>query len=104
MFMRTTIVQYRIKPSRVAENEELVRAVYAELEATRPNGFHYRTFLLEDGVSFVHMAIADDTAAESTLPNTAAFQKFQQDLADRCDDLPKATPARTIGAHQFGPG
>jgi L-rhamnose mutarotase len=102
--MRTTIVQYKIKPSHVAENERLIRDVYAELNAAQPNGFHYRTFLLEDGVSFVHMAIAEDTAAEDTLPNTTAFRRFQQSLADRCDELPKATPARTIGSHQFGPG
>ena len=29
--MRRVIVRYRVKPHRVAENEELVRAVYAEL-------------------------------------------------------------------------
>lgn len=31
MKMKLTVVRYRVKPDRVAENEELVRAVYREL-------------------------------------------------------------------------
>ena len=36
--MKRTIVQYKVKPERVAENEELVRAVYAELHEQRTDG------------------------------------------------------------------
>ena len=59
--MKRVIVRYRVKPERVAENEELVRGVYAELDAAAPDGLRYGTFRLEDGVSFVHIAEhADD--------------------------------------------
>jgi hypothetical protein len=46
------MVRYKVKPERVSENEELVRAVYGELDRTHPDGFHYATFKLIDGVSF----------------------------------------------------
>src|SRR5918996_1641965 len=64
--MRRVMVRYRLKPERVEENEVLVRAVYEELEGTRPEGLRYATFKLEDGVSFVHLALhtADRPAAD----------------------------------------
>src|SRR5256885_7492 len=54
--MEQIIVRYKVKPERVAENEELVRAVYAELGEKGPTTFHYATFKLADGVSFVHVS------------------------------------------------
>jgi hypothetical protein len=55
--MRRVIVRYRVKPDRVAENEELVRAVYAELAGVQPEGLRYATVKLDDGVTFVHVAV-----------------------------------------------
>ena len=56
--MRRVMVRYKVKPDRVAENEALVRAVYDELARTQPDGLRYATFRLDDGVSFVHVAIS----------------------------------------------
>ena len=60
--MRHVMVRYKVKPDRVAENEELVRAVYEELAGTEPAGLRYATFRLDDGVSFVHLAATDERA------------------------------------------
>ena len=60
--MRRVMVRYRVKPDQVAENEQLVRDVYEELSRTQPDGFRYGTFKLEDGVSFVHLAVAGGRA------------------------------------------
>ena len=46
--MRRVMVRYRVRPEQVAANEELVRAVYAELDRARPDGFRYATFKLDD--------------------------------------------------------
>ena len=54
--MKQVIVRYKVKPEQAAENEELVRAVYAELHETKPASLHYATFRLDDGVSFVHLS------------------------------------------------
>src|SRR5947199_356140 len=48
--MKQVIVRYKVKPDRVAENEELVRAVYEELRRTEPPGLRYATFKLDDGI------------------------------------------------------
>ena len=60
--MRQVMVRYKVKPERAAENEELVRAVYDELHRTEPAGLRYATFQLDDGVSFVHLALDRRTA------------------------------------------
>jgi hypothetical protein len=48
------MVRYGVKPDQAAANGDLVRAVYDELNSSRPSGLKYATFQLEDGVSFVH--------------------------------------------------
>jgi len=97
--MKHVMVRYRVKPDRAAENEELVRAVYAELHRTQPDGFRYATYQLDDGVSFVH--VATQTAdAPSPLTGLDAFQLFQKDIADRCEDQPALTELREIGSYR----
>jgi hypothetical protein len=88
--MSAVIVRYRVKPGRSEENAALVRAVYAELATEQPPGFRYTTSLLEDGVTFVHVAFIED-GHEAPLPELPAFQRFQRDLAERCDEAPQVT-------------
>ncbi len=88
--MSAVIVRYRVKPGRSEENAELVRAVYGELAAEQPPGFRYATYLQEDGVTFVHVAFMQD-GHEAPLPQLPAFQHFQRDLVERCDEAPQVT-------------
>ena len=96
--MKRVIVRYRVKPERVAENEELVRGVYAELHEAAPDGLRYGTFRLEDGVSFVHIAEHGD---DNPLRQIAAFQRFQEGIGDRCDEPPLAVEMREIGTYRL---
>jgi hypothetical protein len=100
--MRRVMVRYRVKPDRVAQNEELVRAVYEELERTRPAGLRYATFKLEDGVSFVH--VAESEGERSPLPDVAAFKAFQEGIRERCDEPPVVGELREIGSFRFFDG
>jgi hypothetical protein len=98
--MRQVMVRYRVKPERAAENEQLVRAVYAELARTEPAGLRYATFQLDDGVSFVHLASTED--GHSPLSQVKAFERFQEHIGDRCDEAPVVTELREIGSfHLF---
>ena len=90
VLVSATVVRYRVAPGRADENAELVRGVYAELTATGPAGFHYATYVEDDGVSFVHIAVLDDDH-DGPLPALPAFQRFQADIADRCDVSPVVT-------------
>ena len=97
--MKRVLVRYRVKPDQVAENEELVRGVYEELERAQPGGFHYATFKLGDGVSFVHMA--SQAGERSPLADIAAFTRFQEDIRARCDEPPVVTELEEVGSFRF---
>jgi hypothetical protein len=98
--MKHVIVRYKVKPERAAENEELVRAVYTELNETRPAGLHYATFQLDDGVSFVHVASTDTEDGQSPLSGVQAFKRFQENIDDRCDEGPVVSSVREIGSYR----
>jgi hypothetical protein len=95
---RTVVVRYRTTPETAEENQRLVKAVYAELAETAPEGFHYVTMRLADGVTFVHVASTDgDSNVLSTLP---AFQEFQRQIADRAEEPPRGEPATIVGSYR----
>jgi hypothetical protein len=91
----TRIIRYRTKPEHADENERLVRAVFAELAEGRPDGLHYATFRLDDGVSFVHVAVTDGD--ENPLAASPAFAAFQADIGQRCAEGPTPAVATVIG-------
>jgi hypothetical protein len=97
--MRQVMVRYKVKPERVAENEALVREVYEELARVKPDGLHYATFRLEDGVSFAHLAVTAD--ASNPLPELEAFRRFQEGIVDRCDEPPIVTRLSEVGSFRF---
>jgi hypothetical protein len=97
--MTRTIVRYRVKPDRVSENEALIRAVYAELHASRPGGIAYATYKLGDGVSFVHIARSDHPDQSNPLTELASFREFTREVGDRCDEPPVVSDATEIGRY-----
>jgi hypothetical protein len=99
--MRQVMVRYKVKPDRVEENEQLVRAVYEELAATGPAGLRYATFRLDDGVSFVHIASIDTADGSNPLRGIAAFAEFGRDIAERCDEPPLAQDSQLVGSYGF---
>jgi hypothetical protein len=98
--MATIVVRYQAKPERADENQKLIEAVFAELNERKPEGFTYKAFRLEDGVSFIHVAIEHDDDQPATLPTVAAFQAFVADIADRCDIPPLAMGATIVGGYR----
>jgi hypothetical protein len=99
--MTATVVRYQTKADRADENQQLIEAVFADLEANEPDGFTYKVFRLEDGVSFVHVVIEHDDAVKSnSLQDVPAFQAFVADIADRCDVAPVAMGATIVGGYR----
>ena len=97
----TKVIRYKTKPEQADENERLVRAVFAELATTSPEGFHYASFRLDDGVSFVHVAVLD--GGENPLNSSAAFGEFQSGLKDRVVEGPVPADASVIGSYRLLP-
>jgi len=97
--MRTVIVRYKLKPGRTEENEALVRAVYEELAEAQPNGLRYATVREDDGLSFVHMAQMED--GTNPLTEVAAFQRFSENVRERCDEPPVVTDVKVVGSFKL---
>jgi hypothetical protein len=96
--MSAVVVRYQVKPERVAENQQLIEAVFAELESREAKGFTYKVFRLEDGVSFVHVVVEHDGVDDpDSLQDGPAFQVFTKDIAERCDVPPVAMGATVVG-------
>jgi hypothetical protein len=99
--MTAVVVRYQAKAERADENQKLIEAVFADLEARQPNGFTYKVFRLQDGVSFVHVVIEhDDVEHKDSLQDVPAFQAFVADIGDRCDVPPLAMGATVVGGYR----
>ena len=95
--MNTVVVRYRCKPDLADQNQLLVEDVFAELAASDPGGIRYATFRLADD-TFVHIAETDDN---NTLGTVEAFARFQDGLAQRCEEPPSPQPAQLVGPYRF---
>jgi hypothetical protein len=97
----TKVIRYKTHPESADENERLIRDVFAELAERQPTGLHYAAFRLDDGVTFIHVAVIDGAA--NPLSVSAAFGKFQAGIQDRCIEGPAAADAAIVGSYQFMP-
>jgi hypothetical protein len=97
----TKVIRYKTTPESADENERLVRAVFAELAMKSPEGFHYASFRLDDGVSFVHAAVLE--GEENPLTTSAAFGEFQSGLKERVAEGPVPADATVVGSYRLLP-
>jgi len=97
--MAAVIVRYTTRPECADENARLVEAVYDELASSAPDRFHYATFRLSDGVTFVHVAVVEGD--DNPLSRSEAFAAFQAGIADRCADGPHPQPATVVGSYRM---
>lgn len=97
--MRCVLVRYRVKPDRAAENERLVKRVFEQLARESPEGLRYFTFKLDDGGSFVHVAMDERADGTSTLSKLSAFKEFGASIAERCEEKPVTTELTLLGAY-----
>jgi hypothetical protein len=99
--MGSSMIRYKVRPDRADENESLVKAVYEQLARERPEGLHYATFKLPDGVSFMHVVFETDQPGR-ILNEVAAFKAFTADIEDRSEEPPVATELTLIGSYGVG--
>ncbi len=99
--MSQTLVRYTVKPEQAADNEALVRSVYDELRRTAPAGLHYATFVLDDGVSFVHISSTDTADGRNPLTDLPTFNAYVAQIRERCDEPPIQANLREVGSYNF---
>jgi len=96
------VVRYTTKPEHADENERLIRKVFAELAEHEPDGIRYAAFRLDDGVSFVHVAVVE--GEQNPLASSAAFARFQKAIGERCAEGPVAADAALVGSYRLPVG
>lgn len=99
MNTRKTVVRYKLKANRVTENERLIKAVFRQLQDTKPVGIGYTVYKLADGLSFVHILLYETEAAHKAFTGMPAFLDFQRQDKDRFEELPLAGEAEEIGTY-----
>lgn len=95
--MRHVLVRYTVRKDQAEENARLIREVFAALKRTAPS-LTYSAYLLEDGVTFVHIASMMD-GADNPLQRLAEFKAFTAGVRERCDIPPATTVLREIGSY-----
>ena len=100
--MERVMVTYKVKPERVQENEELVKAVYEGLRQHNDPAIHYATFKLDDGQTFVHIAAFASQDKRPILTESESFKAFQQNLGARCEVPPSPQKLTRIDSFNFG--
>jgi quinol monooxygenase YgiN len=95
------MIRYKLKPGEVEPSLELLRAVYADLAATSPEGLRYGTFQLDDGVTFVTFTEFDDEPGAAPHHRLASFQRYRASLDERCEEPPVAQVLHHVGSFRF---
>jgi hypothetical protein len=96
--MTARMVTYRVKDGRAEENAAYVRDVMADLDVRRTEGVTYSVYLLDDGVTFVH--VAEEEGEGGKLQVSEAFQRFTATLIeDRCDNTPELHAMTLVGRY-----
>ena len=96
------VVRYKLWPDRVEENERLVKAVYEQLRQEKPEGVHYATVKLPDGLTFMHLVFDVETTSRE-LNKLDAFKAFSAEVASRCEEPPNPMQLTVIGSYDLIP-
>jgi hypothetical protein len=92
-----TVVRYTTRPDTADENEQLIKAVFTQLTEQLPKGLRYVAIRLDDGVSFVHVAVLEDE--HNALAGLPAFGEFVSAINERCTDGPTPANGTVVGAY-----
>lgn len=78
--MKIVRVQYTISAGYVAQNQQNIQGIVAELKQLNHPGIKYSTYLLPDGQTFMHLDHFTNEDAHQALMALASFQKFAGEL------------------------
>jgi hypothetical protein len=97
MSSHATVVRYTTRAGSADENERLIKAVFAQLSEQGPKGLRYVAIRLDDGVSFIHVAVHDDD--HNPLAGLPAFGEFTSGINERCTDGPTPVNGTVVGSY-----
>jgi hypothetical protein len=93
----TRVIRYRTRPECADDNARLIEAVFAELAEGDVRGIRYTALRLDDGVTFLHLAVLDGD--ENPLESSPAFAAFQSGIGARLQEGPFPATATVVGSY-----
>jgi hypothetical protein len=93
----TRVIRYRTKPECADDNARLIEAVFDDLIQREVTGIRYTAFRLDDGVTFLHVAVLDGEA--NPLEASPPFAAFQAGISARLEEGPFPATATVVGTH-----
>ena len=70
-------VTYTVKPEFVTRNLDNIRNFLADFQAMEDD-FQYNVYLLEDGVTFLHISSYANLAVQEKVLSVVSFKRFQE--------------------------
>jgi hypothetical protein len=97
--MNVLMVRSKVKEESVADAEAAVEKMFAAIEQAQPEGVHYASCKLADGVTFVALLQLDE-GVENPLPALPEFREFVASLEDwRVDGPPIPEQLTVVGSY-----
>jgi len=97
--MSTHVIRYRLKPECAADNESLVKQVFAALHRARPQGLRYTCFKSADGLNYMHVVSHGSPDSRDVLTSLPEFKAFSSGVAQRCEEPPQRVEMAIVGAY-----
>jgi hypothetical protein len=71
--------------------------VFAQLAEQLPDGLRYVAIRLDDGVSFIHVAVHESD--HNPLAELSAFSEFASTIKERCTEGPVPVNGTVVGSY-----
>ena len=96
--MSVRMIRAKIRDDKTADVEKAVKEVFAALEVAQPQGVHYASWKLADGVTYV-ILLGLDNDDDNALAAIPAFRDFQAGLGTWIAGPPAIEELTQIGAY-----
>jgi quinol monooxygenase YgiN len=97
--MKHSIIQYTVKEGKSAENENLIKNVFIQLQSDQPKGIQYNVYKTDEN-SFIHMISFESDEANKEFTDLAAFKAFRANLNDRIESPPVRKELSRVGSYK----
>ena len=94
--MKIVKVIYTAKAEYVAQNQNNIKNVMADLRGLNHPGMNYKSCLSPDGKTFIHTAFFNSEEDEKTLLNLPSFKNFQEQLKVNGIEVPPKQELLTL--------
>jgi hypothetical protein len=98
--MSVRMIRAKIKSDKVAELEKAATEMFTEIDAAQPDGVHYGSCKLPDGVTYV-ILLGLDNDENNPLGAVPAFRDFQENLKNWIAEPPAIEQLTPVGSYRL---